>query len=480
MTGELPGLSLRAALQSARRQAPHAYHEHHEPLDRTAVAEHYAAHYAGAPATPSGSSEDIAVYTQPTDGRSEVSMPVVLGTYGDAERLRRWLPGLPRRTSFATVAALREAYRAPTRLDASPFPHLRTGDEVNLRALPALWATPRDAGPYLTTGLLYAHDPSTGHTATAVHRMLIRDEKHLVIWMLPSRRLLAMHRDALARGERLPVTVNIGAPPAAMLASAVGSAYLPPGTDKIELAGALAGAPLTLAPAVTQPTSALALSEVVLEGYLDDSTADEALPGQTLAGSLPEVLGYDGRGAAGLPVITVTAVATREAPLFQTVVGPGREQSLILGLAGELAVALSGVGSELIGDVHHAPAGGGMFLLVAQVRKDTAAADRQLPTLAKEIFDHHPFVKLLVFVDEDVDPASPEDVLWAMTTRSNLSVDAGHLEGFARIRLDPSQTEAWDAARGRHAGGHRSYIDATAPYTMRGAVRRSFLDPLEG
>ncbi|MFK0290108.1 UbiD family decarboxylase domain-containing protein [Streptomyces sp. NPDC090442] len=476
MTDERPGLSLRAALREARGREPGAYHEHDEPHDPTTIGAHYAAHYAGAPATPSGRSEDIAVYTRVAGG----AVPVAVGAYGDAERLRRWLPGLPRRANADTAAALTEAFRPPVHLDSSPFTHRTTGDQVDLGALPALHTTPRDAGPYLTTGLLHAHDPATGRTATAVHRMLVRDARHVVIWMLPSRRLRAMHRDARDRGERLPVTINIGAPPAAMLASAVGSAFLPPGTDKVQLAGALAGAPLVLAPAVTQPVSAFATSEIVLEGYLDDTTADEALPGREPAGSLPEVLGNDGRGAADLPVITVTAVTTREDPVFQAVIGPGREQSLILGLAGELAVALSGVGGELLRDAHYAPAGGGMFLLVAQVRKDSAAVDGQLPALAGEIFERHPFVKLLVFVDEDVDPSSPEDLLWALTTRSNLSVDAAHVEGFARIGLDPSQTVAWDSARGRSAGGHRSYVDATAPYAMRGAVRRSFLDPLEG
>ncbi|WP_055473872.1 UbiD family decarboxylase, partial [Streptomyces pathocidini] len=429
---DLPGLSLRAALSAVREQAPLTCHIHHEPMDRVALAAHYADHYAGVPATSAARPEDIALYTNITDvpdphttdapgshvtdvpgphltNVPDPSMPVLLGTYGDAERIRGWLPGLPRRADHASVAALLSATHSPERLADSPFPHVSRGDEVDLRQLPALLTTPRDAGPYVTTGLLHAHDPATGRTALAVHRLLVRDRNQLVIWMLPSRRLLALYEDAVARGERLPVSVNIGAPPAAMIASAVASAFLPEGTGKLELAGAFAGGPVALTPAVSQPAWVLAESEVVLEGYFDGTTADEALPGRARAGSLPEVLGYDGEGATDLPAITVTAVATRESPVFQAVIGPGREQSLILGLAGAVSFALSGVGGELVTDVHYAPAGGGMFLLVAQVRKRSAADDARLAALAEEVFRRHRFVKVLILVDEDVDPSSAED-----------------------------------------------------------------------
>ncbi|MCC3775376.1 UbiD family decarboxylase [Streptomyces sp. UNOB3_S3] len=468
----LPGLSFRAALAAARKDAPHAHHTYDQPLTRHEIAAHYAARHAGIPATSSSRTEDIALYTRVTDAAA--GMPVVLGAFGDAERLRRWLPGLPRRTNDDTIARLLAACQEPEHLESSPFPQVRLGADVDLGELPALWATERDAGPYLTTGLLYAHDPRTGRSATAVHRMLVRDRNQLVIWMLPSRRLLAMYHEAVERGERLPVSVNLGAPPAVMVASAVGSDFLPAGTSKTALAGALAGGPVTTAPAVSQPVPVFAESEVVLEGYFDGTTAPEALPGRATGHSLPEVLGYDGNAAESLPAITVTAVTSREAPVFPAVIGPGREQSLILGLAGAVALGLSWAGGELLRDAHYSPAGGGMFLLVLQVRKSGPGDDERVRAMAKDVLDRHRFAKVVVLVDEDVAPDSAEDVLWAITTRSDLSADALRFTGFPRIGLDPSQGEAWAAARGREATGSRTVVDATVPFALRERHGRSF------
>jgi 4-hydroxy-3-polyprenylbenzoate decarboxylase len=308
--------------------------------------------------------------------------------------------------------------------------------------------------------------------------MLVLDANRLTIWMLPNRRLLELYRAAAGRGERFPVTINIGVPPAAMVASALNSRFLPDGIGKLDAAGALAGAPIALANAVSQPAAALAESEIVLEGYLDGTTADESVSGPP-AGSLPEFLGYDGSARPDLPVVTVTAMTTRRAAMYQATIGPGREQSVILGLAGALSLALSGGEHyvDLVRDAHFSPAGGGLLLLTMAVRKESPRADERLSQLAWKVFTDHPFVKLIVFADEDVDIASPEDVLWAMTSRANLATDCLSFAGFPPMGIDPSQSPDWAAARGNGETVRRVAIDATVPHRLRDSVVRSFPVP---
>jgi UbiD family decarboxylase len=219
----------------------------------------------------------------------------------------------------------------------------------------------------------------------------------------------------------------------------------------------------------------LAESEIVLEGFLDGTVTDESLDGPPDI-SLPEFLGYDGSAREDLPVLTVTAVTTRRSPHFQAVIGPGREQSVILGLAGAVSVALTSDDADwrMIDDLHYSPAGGGMLLLVVAVRKDSPAADSRLGGIARRIFEWHCFVKLIVFTDTDVDITSAEDVLWAMTTRANLGTDCGTFAGFRPLGMDPSQGADWAGERGTDGGGGRSYIDATIPFALRDRVVRSF------
>jgi UbiD family decarboxylase len=459
-----PATSLRAAL-AAVREADRAAHDSGVPAED--IAAHFATHYAGVPANSSARDEKVVTY-------GDDELPVVLGAYGSERRVRSWLPGFPARVNPATVTAMLAAARPVDRESDAPCQQV-VAPTVDITALPALLATPRDAGRYLTLGVVYARDPHTGETALSTHRMLLVDKDRLAIWMLPSRRLRAMHERAVRAGERLPVSINVGAPPAAVIASALTAGLLAPPSDKLAIAGALAGAPITVAAAVSQDTEVLAESEIVLEGYLDDQVTAESVDGPPDL-SMPEFLGYDGGARDELPVLTVTAVTTRRDAVYQAVIGPGREQSVILGLAGAVSVAL-GV-PRLVHDVHLSPAGGGMLTLFVAVRKRSRRDDTRIAPLAKGIFDRHPFVKLVVCVDSDVDARCAEDVWWAVSTRANLSA-AVSFPGYRPLGMDPSQTQAWAAARGVEHTGERTLIDATAPFAVRGAVRRSFTVPRE-
>lgn len=435
-------------------------------LDR--VARHYARHYAGIPATSAARAEHAVLYRPPDAG-----LPVLLGLYGSADRLRSWLPGLPARVNAESAAAVFAAAVRPVRV-----PDRRERRDVDLGALPILRATPRDAGPYVTLGLVHAGGPD-GRGALSAHRMLVLGPDRLAVWMVPGRALRLLHEAATRRRGRLPVSVNIGAPPAAVVASALTTTALA-GRDKLAVAGALAGGPVALSEAATQPVPVLADSEIVLEGYLDHTTADETL-GRAVGASMPEFLGYDGGAQPDLPVLTVTGVTTRPDPLYQAVIGPGREQAVILGTAGELCAAVAGDHDwDLISDLHYTPAGGGMLTLVVAVRRDSPRSEGRLKHIARRMFDGHPFLKLVVFTDTDVDIRSPEDVLWAITTRCNLSTDCVTYGGYRALRMDPSQTEQWAQARGRDGGSDRTFIDATVPHRLRAKASRSFGRGLDG
>ncbi|MFS8096820.1 UbiD family decarboxylase [Lentzea alba] len=414
------------------------------PADR--IAADFAVRFAGVPATSHTRPEPAVRYTA-----TGHAIPVLLGMYGDEERVRNWLPGLPERSTVDSVAKLLDQRAEPEHVTKAQCQQ----QVSSLAALPVLRATPRDAGPFLTMGLVHAGE------ALSVHRMLVLDDSRLAIWMVPGRQLLALYE----KNKKLPVSINIGAPPAALVASALSSAILG-GVSKLEIAGALAGAPIAVAEGVTQPVRVLADSEIVLEGYLDGSTADEPPPV-----SLPEFLGYDGDARAGLPVITVTAVTTRHNPVYQAVIGPGREQSVILGLAGALSVALSGTDDDwrLIDDLHFSASGGGMLTLNVAIRKKSARDDERLTDVARRIFAQHRFVKLIVFTDPDVDLRNPEDLWWAVTTRANLGTDCHAFGDFRPLPMDPSQAPDW---RGGHGGTTRTFVDATTPFALN--TQRSF------
>ncbi|HRK42094.1 MAG TPA: UbiD family decarboxylase, partial [Gemmobacter sp.] len=237
---------------------------------------------------------------------------------------------------------------------------------------------------------------------------------------------------------------------------------------KLALAGGLAQAPLALA-RTPEGLAYLARAEIVLEGVITAEQVPEALPGAPLAGSMPEFLGYDGHGQPALHVLRLTGQRQRPEALFQSVIGPGREQSAILGLGGALALALALPPALGVHDLRFAPAGGGMLLLYAALKPE---APRDLATTAQAMARICPFLKTVIFVDEDVSVQCDEDMLWAMTTRAQLAEDCHPLPGHRPMGMDPSQAPEWQALRGG-AGVFKSYVDATVPSPLRPAFRRS-------
>lgn len=465
-----PALSVRHALDDLSTRTPERVHRHSTPTTTDAVAADFAVRFGGVPATSHSRSEDVALYS----GVDDSAHPVLLGLYGDERRVRDWLPGLPERANPVTARQLLGAARAPILVTDPPCAQT-DATAGGLGALPVLCTTPRDAGPFLTAGLLCAHVPGPDGPARdrrvgAPDAGSRRPQAHPVDGARsPAARGVRghglaeravthhdQHRRAARRDDRLGAQLPVPAP----------------GHGQARHGRRLAGAPLTLARATSQPAAALAESEIVVEGYLDGTTADECRSGVPTV-SLPEFLGYDGSARTALPVITVTAITTRKSALYQAVIGPGREQSVILGMAGALSVALSEPDRLLVRDLHLSPAGGGMLLLTISVDKRGPDCDRRLGPIARRVFTAHPFVKLIVFTDEDVDIGSPEDVLWAVTTRANLGTDTTTEEGFTPLGVDPSQSAAWAAERGPGATG-RSWIDATVPFQLRHAVQRSF------
>ena len=473
MTGTA-GLSMRDAIDSLRATDSCIVHADELRPDRIAL--DFAQRFAGIPANSRSRAERAVLYRA-----TGSDMPVLLGLYGCEDRVRGWLPGLPAKANVATVGELLSRIEKPEHVDDPVCQQRVEIEDVDLTRLPALRATPRDAGPYLTMGMVHAHDPQTGETALSVHRMLVLDCNRLAIWMVPGRRLRMMHEAAIRRSERLPVSISIGAPPAAIVASAITSSVLRPEVGKLAFAGALARAPISVATGISQPVPVLAESEIVLEGYLDRQVADESLCDRPDV-SLPEFLGYDGEARSDLPVLTVTAVTTRQDPVYQAVIGPGREQSVILGLAGALSVALSGDDADwqLIEDLHYSAAGGGMLMLTIAVRIDSVRSHGRLEHVARRIFDQHRFVKLIVFTNVDVDIRCAEDVCWAITTRCNLGTDCTTLDGYRPLAMDPSQSERWSRARGGDGGGTRTFVDATVPYELRATAVRSFPSLVDG
>ena len=147
-------------------------------------------------------------------------MPVVANTMVSREDFSKLL-GVPVIELADCLMRAQDNPIAPVIVDKKKSPAKEVViKDVNLYDLPIPVNHLGDNGAFVTAGVIVARDPATGKRNVSIHRMQLRDEKHLGIFMLP-KHLDEFQRSAEKQNRPLEVTVSIGLDPILMLASQV-------------------------------------------------------------------------------------------------------------------------------------------------------------------------------------------------------------------------------------------------------------------
>ncbi|HEX9118620.1 MAG TPA: UbiD family decarboxylase, partial [Anaerolineae bacterium] len=248
-------------------------------------------------------------------------------------------------------------------------------------------------------------------------------------------------RRAEQRGQDLPVAVVIGAHPAVMLAAA---AKLGIDQDEYDLAGALLGRPLPVCRCQTVDVSVPANAEIVIEGRLLANVHETE-------GPFGEYTGYV-TGRSTHNVLEVSAITMRRDPIFVDIVPGNSTEHLSLGRVAKEAWLQRRMREALPFFVDfHFPSSGTHFHCFVRIEKTAEGQAQQAAQLLVGL-DH--YVKLVVVVDKDIDPADESAVMWAMATRMQADRDLTILPHTICNRLDPSSDDGL---------GAKLLIDATRP-----------------
>jgi len=131
----------------------------------------------------------------------------------------------------------------------------------------------KDAGAYITSSVVFAKDQERGNQNASTHRLLLLDDRHLVIRMVEGRHLHKCFSFAKEHGQDLKVSIVIGVHPAISIASAYQAAY---GANEMCIANSLLHRKLTVTRSNYSQLFIPTLSEIVLEGtILTDRTEEE-------------------------------------------------------------------------------------------------------------------------------------------------------------------------------------------------------------
>lgn len=321
----------------------------------------------------------------------------------------------------------------------APVKEVRTG-KADLNTLPIPVHHERDAGSYITAGILIAKNPKTGVRNVSIHRLQVLGPTRLGILILP-RHLHHLYREAEAEDRPLDVAIAIGLDPLLMLAS---QTLTSPGFDEFTVAGALYGQPLELVKCETIDLEAPAQSEIVLEGRLLPKVREMEGP----FGEYPKHYSP----ASPKQVIELTGMTTRRDPIYHTIV-PASMEHLLLG-----AIPREGALLRLVRNavpttraVHLTPGGTCRYHAVISIDKVNEGEAKNAMFAA---FGSSQEIKRVVVVDGDVDIFDPVDVEWAMAMRVQAFRDVFIVPRATGNKLDPSSDNGVSDKMG---------IDATIP-----------------
>ena len=140
-------------------------------------------------------------------------LPVVTGICNTREKIAKSINCEVSETTEKIIDAMEKPLKVDKFTDFSEYDNL----EVDLDKIPILTHYKRDGGAYITAGVVFARDPKTGIQNASIHRMMVLDNKRLVIRIVP-RNLYTYFQNAQEAGKDLDIAIAIGMDPAILLA----------------------------------------------------------------------------------------------------------------------------------------------------------------------------------------------------------------------------------------------------------------------
>lgn len=321
--------------------------------------------------------------------------------------------------------------------------------DVDLKALPMMTYHEADAAPYITAGIVLAQDPESGRCNASFNRLMYKGRNRLGIFMTVGKHLHEIYSRSEDRGKPLPISISLGNHPAWALGALYIGAF---GDSELGIIGGLLGSPVELIRGQAEGTLFPGDAEIVLEGTIEPHLREEE-------GPFCEFSGYaTGKGLR--PVVTVQWIHLRKNALYQDICGGQHREHLVMAtipMEANLHKAIRGAVPTLV-DVH-VP---GPFSLIVSIKK-RFAGQAQAAIIAA--FSAEMYLKHVIVVDEDIDIANLQEVLWAVATRVQADRDIIVIPGARGSSLDPSsQAEGVVTKMG---------IDATAKPSLSSFPKRS-------
>jgi UbiD family decarboxylase len=350
-------------------------------------------------------------------------------------------------TKREVVRVIGEKLRETPFVKAASKRGRKTVDVTELgQQLPIATHYEKDAGPYITGGVILAKDPDTGIHNLSYHRMQWTGGGELRFRITPGHHLGIYFEKAERENRNLDAVVLIGAPPAVMLSAAFG---LPYDWDELQVAGTLQGNPVELTACETVALEIPSDTSIAIEGQiLHHVRKPEGPYGDWQGNYIPVTENH---------VFQAKTITLGSDPFYYTMFSGSPEDVVLIGMP--VAVSMYRNVKTVVPTVADAACWPFLFYGVVQIKKKAKGQGKKAALAA--LGTDMEWMKYVIVVDEDVDIYRPEDVLWAMATRCSPERDIITIPGVPSFSRDPHRM---------HWG--RVIFDATVPFGLEKEFER--------
>ena len=282
------------------------------------------------------------------------------------------------------------------------------GAEVDLARIPVQTCWPEDAGPLITWGLTVTRGPVKPRQNLGIYRQQVIGRNRLIMrWLAHRGGALDFRDHSLKSKAPFPVAVALGADPATILAAVT---PVPDTLGEYQFAGLLRGARTEVTKCIGSDLQVPATAEMVLEGSIQDETAEEGPHG--------DHTGYYNERER-FPVFTVERITQRRNPIYHsTYTGKPPDEPSVLGMAlNEVFVPLLTKQFPEIVDFYLPPEGCSYRMAVVSMKKQYAGHAKRVMFGIWSFLRQFMYTKFIVVCDDDIDVRDWKEVVWAITTR---------------------------------------------------------------
>jgi 4-hydroxy-3-polyprenylbenzoate decarboxylase len=318
----------------------------------------------------------------------------------------------------------------PKYVESGPVTEIfESEDKASFNSMPILKSFSGDAGRFITFGLTVTKHPDTSIRNMGVYRIQIIDNKKAIMhWQIHKRGAQHYQISKEQKKKRVEAAVVIGADPATIF-SAV--APVPEGLDKFLFSGITRKKGIRLVKCKTVDLEVPANSEIVLEGYIDPEDI-------RMEGPFGDHTGYY-TPTEPYPTFTLSAIMRKSSPIYlSTVVGKPILEDAYIGKVIERAfLPLIQMFHPEVTDFCMPPAGWFQGLAIISIKK-------RYPGQAKKVMmglwgmGQLALTKMFVVVDDDVNIQDMNEVIWAVTARTDPKRDIIIIENAPTDTLDPA------------------------------------------